>query len=101
MKLSREEVEHIALLARLELTEAEKERYATELSAILGYVERLQEIDTTNVEPTSYITETLDALRPDTVVQLDEATRAELINEFPSSRADLLVVPPVFSDYKE
>lgn len=100
MKLTTADVEHIALLARLELTEQEKEHYTTELSAILSFVEGLQSVDTTGIEPTSHITEELTELRPDVVVQCDDETRARLIASFPASKADLLTVAPVFSAYK-
>lgn len=101
MKLTTADVEHIALLARLDLTEQEKEHYTTELSAILSFVEGLQSVDTTGVEPTSHITEELSELRPDVAIQCDDETRAHLIALFPASKADLLTVAPVFSAYKE
>lgn len=52
MSLTFEEVEHIATLARLELTEEQKRRYAEQLSHILNYIAKLQELDTSNVSPT-------------------------------------------------
>jgi len=53
MKLSRQQVEHIALLSRLGLTEAEIERFQVQLSNILENFEVLQQVDTTNVPPTA------------------------------------------------
>ena len=53
MKLSREEVLHIALLARLGLTDAEADRFREQLSVILDNFEILQQVDTTNVPPTA------------------------------------------------
>jgi aspartyl-tRNA(Asn)/glutamyl-tRNA(Gln) amidotransferase subunit C len=53
MKLSREEVLHIALLARLGLTETELERFSEQLSHILENFEVLQQVDTTDVPPTA------------------------------------------------
>lgn len=53
MSLTQQEVEHIAALARLELTEEQKARYREQLSAILDYIAKLQELDTTNIPPTS------------------------------------------------
>lgn len=53
MSLTREEVEHIAALARLGLTEAEKDLFAGQLSAILDYVQTLQGLDTEAVPPTT------------------------------------------------
>jgi len=101
MKLTTDDVLHIAKLSRLELTNAETERYTEELSAILSFVETLQEVDTTGVLPTSHITETLDELRADSVVQISDIERAQLIAQFPASKADLLTVSQVFSSYKE
>jgi len=55
MPLSLEEVEHIAMLARLELSAEEKNRYRQQLSAILDYIRKLQELDTTDIPPTSSV----------------------------------------------
>ncbi|BAL99157.1 MULTISPECIES: Asp-tRNA(Asn)/Glu-tRNA(Gln) amidotransferase subunit GatC [Caldilinea] len=55
MHLTSDEVRHVAELARLHLTEEEIERYAQQLSAILDYAERLQEVDTSGVPPTPYV----------------------------------------------
>lgn len=56
MKLTKEEVQKIARLARLELTEEEMERYAGQLTDILTYVEVLKELDTSAVRETSQVT---------------------------------------------
>lgn len=63
--LSREEVEHIAELAKLELTDGEKERYREQLSTILDYAARLQQIDTENIPPTASVLPIDTVLRPD------------------------------------
>ncbi|HLE14056.1 MAG TPA: Asp-tRNA(Asn)/Glu-tRNA(Gln) amidotransferase subunit GatC [Anaerolineales bacterium] len=65
MPLTREEVEHIAELARLELTEDEKVRYSEQLSAILDYAARLQALDTTDIPPTSSVLPARSVLRED------------------------------------
>jgi aspartyl-tRNA(Asn)/glutamyl-tRNA(Gln) amidotransferase subunit C len=65
MKITRAEVEHIATLARLELTEAEIERLQSELSQILEYVDQLNELDTTQVLPTAHVVAREDVLRDD------------------------------------
>ena len=65
MPLTKEEVEHIADLARLELTEEEKARYSEQLSAILDYAARLQELDTADIPPTSSVLPARSVLRAD------------------------------------
>ena len=65
--ISREEVLHVARLARLELGEAEIEPMARELSAVLDHVARIKELDLADVEPTSHVVELTSALREDTV----------------------------------
>ena len=63
--ISREEVLHVARLARLELSEPEVERMSDELSNILGHVEKVGEIDLGGVPPTSHVVEVGNALRAD------------------------------------
>jgi aspartyl-tRNA(Asn)/glutamyl-tRNA(Gln) amidotransferase subunit C len=65
MTLSIEEVEHIAELARLEISQAEKELYREQLSAILEYAARLGELDTSGIPPTSSVLPERSVLRPD------------------------------------
>lgn len=66
MGISVKDVEHIAELARLKLDEAEKVAYTAELSDILSYIEKLNELDTTHVEPTSHVIPMTNAFREDT-----------------------------------
>lgn len=63
--IDREQVLHVARLARLELDEAEIESMAGELSKILAHVERISELDLEGVAPTSHVVEVSNALRPD------------------------------------
>lgn len=65
MKLTLAEVEHIAQLARLDLTPAEKELYRQQLSAILEYAARLQSLDTSGIPPTASVLPPRSVLRPD------------------------------------
>jgi aspartyl-tRNA(Asn)/glutamyl-tRNA(Gln) amidotransferase subunit C len=67
MRLTSEEVDHIALLSRLDLSPAERERAAGELTQILNYFEKLGELDTENVEPTAHVFPVTNVLRPDEV----------------------------------
>jgi aspartyl-tRNA(Asn)/glutamyl-tRNA(Gln) amidotransferase subunit C len=63
--LSREQVLHVARLARLELTEDEQARMAEELSKVLDYMETMSELDLADVEPTSHVVAVENALRAD------------------------------------
>ncbi len=65
MSLTPEEVDHIALLARLDLSAAERERAGRELSQILDHFQQLNELDTTDVEPTSHVFPVVNVLRED------------------------------------
>jgi len=63
--LAREQVDHVAKLARLELSEAESERMAVELSKVLDHIEKIRELDLTDVEPTSHVIDIVNVLRAD------------------------------------
>jgi aspartyl-tRNA(Asn)/glutamyl-tRNA(Gln) amidotransferase subunit C len=93
MSLSKEEVEHIAELARLELTEEEKERYREQLSAILDYAARLQNLDTSQIPPTSTVLAQRTPLRPDIAAQ--GLPRDEVLKNAPRAEQNQFRVPPV------
>lgn len=93
MSLTIEEVEHIAELARLQLTDGEKARYREQLSAILEYAARLQALDTSQIPPTSTVLAKSAALRPDEVAQ--GLTVDEALSNAPSVEQDQFRVPPV------
>ena len=65
MKLSRQEVQHIANLARLALSDEEQDLYQEQLSAILAYFERLQELDTGAISPTATVLPLRNVMRAD------------------------------------
>ena len=66
-KISPREVEHVARLARLALSSAEKERMRSQLDVILGYVAKLDEVDTTGVPPTAHVLPLVNVMREDEV----------------------------------
>jgi aspartyl-tRNA(Asn)/glutamyl-tRNA(Gln) amidotransferase subunit C len=68
MKITRQEVEHVALLARLKFNEAEKERFTTQLNTILEYMDQLKELDTSRVEPTFHAVTRKNVFREDQVL---------------------------------
>lgn len=63
--LDRAQVLHVARLARLELSEAEVQRMAEELSKVLDHVEKIRELDLDGVPPTSHVIDVVNRLRPD------------------------------------
>lgn len=66
MKITKEDIEHIAVLARLSLSEEEKELFGSQLSNILDYMETLNELDTKDIEPTSHVLSLSNVMRDDT-----------------------------------
>jgi len=67
MKISITDVEHVARLARLELYDSEKKLFAEQMDAIIGYVEKIRELDTEGVVPTSHAVPMDNAFREDSV----------------------------------
>jgi aspartyl-tRNA(Asn)/glutamyl-tRNA(Gln) amidotransferase subunit C len=65
--ITREDVEHVAELARLELTATEKEQFIAQLNSILTYIEKLSELNTAHVEPTSHVLPMSNVFRDDRV----------------------------------
>lgn len=65
--ITREDVEHVAALARLELSAAEKDQFIAQLNSILTYIEKLSELNTTDVEPTSHVLPLSNVFRDDEV----------------------------------
>ncbi len=96
MALSKEQVEHIAELARLELSEAEKEHYSEQLSAILDYAARLQALDTEGIPPTSSVLPPRSVLRPD--IPRPGLSHDELMRNAPAAESDRFRVPPVLEE---
>jgi aspartyl-tRNA(Asn)/glutamyl-tRNA(Gln) amidotransferase subunit C len=94
MSLTLEEVEHIAQLARLELSEEEKAHYREQLSAILDYVAKLQELDTSDVPPMSAVFTGESRLRPDRARK--PLSRRALLKNAPAVQDDQFKIPPVF-----
>ena len=94
--LSKDEVKKIANLARVEIDEKEAEKYSSELSDILGFVEKLNEADTDGVEPIAHITGAKNVTREDKVVEYSDETRENIINNFPEKKERFDKVKAVF-----
>ncbi len=96
MKLTIKEVEHIAALARLQLSTAEKQQYAAQLSDILDYAEKLEELDTEHIPPTASVLEVPLRLRED---QARPGLSQEKVLENAKDTQDgEFKVPPVFGE---
>lgn len=93
MKISRAEVAYVARLARLEFTEEEMELFTTQLNAILDYVGKLGELDTSGVEPTSHAIEITNAFRDDAVHE--SLSVEEALANAPEREDGFFVVPRV------
>jgi aspartyl-tRNA(Asn)/glutamyl-tRNA(Gln) amidotransferase subunit C len=89
--IDREQVLHVARLARLALTDDEVERMSSELSTILEHVERISELDLEGVEPTSHVVELENVLRPDDPRPSWE--RERMVEEAPDSSEGAFRVP--------
>tara|TARA_Y100000031_G_C8101109_1_gene328750 strand:- start:410 stop:724 length:315 start_codon:yes stop_codon:yes gene_type:complete len=102
MKLKDEEVKHIAELARLELSAKEVKLYAKQLTEILDYVDKINELKLPIEAPQmAHATGGINVLREDVVQGCDAQTRKKLIEAFPHREGDLLESAAVFSDRNE
>ncbi len=93
MEIDKSTVEKIAHLARLELTDAEKETMQHDLSEILTFMEKLNEIDTSKVAPLIYMNETENIFRKDIAEQ--HYTREEILKNAPDKTDAFFKVPSV------
>ncbi|MGH7228305.1 MAG: Asp-tRNA(Asn)/Glu-tRNA(Gln) amidotransferase subunit GatC [Nitrospiraceae bacterium] len=96
MRISKEEVERVAKLARLEITEAEKEVFGTHLSSILTYMDKLKTLNTERVEPTSTVLEQTNVLREDKVCPSLPAEKA--LANAPEQTDGFFVVPKILEE---
>ncbi|MFA7286158.1 MAG: Asp-tRNA(Asn)/Glu-tRNA(Gln) amidotransferase subunit GatC [Patescibacteria group bacterium] len=96
MALTKEDVIHIATLARLDLSEAEIDSIQGELSKIIAYIDELQEVVVTGVEETAQVTGLTNRLAADVASPSDTATRQLLLEAFPLREGDYLKVKAVF-----
>ena len=93
MKITREEVQRVALLARLRLTPEEESQLTEQIDHILGYMEKLDELDTSNVEPFSHAVDAVNAVREDIVTNRPNADA--LLANAPDRDATYFKVPKI------
>jgi aspartyl-tRNA(Asn)/glutamyl-tRNA(Gln) amidotransferase subunit C len=95
-KITLTEVEHVARLARLELTETEKELMTAQLDAILDYIGKLNQLDTSAVEPTSTVIPMVSVMREDEV--RPSLTQDEALANAPDREGIYFRVPRIIED---
>ena len=87
------DVEHVAKLARLEIEEEDKPKFARQLGYILKYVEMMNEVDTTGVEPMNHSIDFSNVMRED--IETYEVTKEELMSNAPDIEGDFFKVPKI------
>ncbi|HVP57187.1 MAG TPA: Asp-tRNA(Asn)/Glu-tRNA(Gln) amidotransferase subunit GatC [bacterium] len=92
-QLGRETVEHVAKLAKLALSDAEKDLLMRQLGEVLLYMERLNEVDTRNVPPTTHVVELENVTRQD--VPAEPLARSDVMRNAPEHRDGMFIVPRV------
>lgn len=96
VKITRAEVEHVARLARLDLSQEEQERMTSQLDAILGYMDALSALDTSGIEPTTTVIPMVSVMREDVVrPSLD---REEALANAPDREDAFFRVPRIIED---
>jgi aspartyl-tRNA(Asn)/glutamyl-tRNA(Gln) amidotransferase subunit C len=93
MKITADQVQHVARLARLQIDPETIEKLASELATILTYVDKLNEVDTQGVPPTSHAIELTNAFRDD--VMHTHLPREQVLSNAPSQDEGSFVVPKV------
>lgn len=93
MNLSRDDVRKVADLARLKLSDGELDSLANDLRAIVGYVEILNEVDTTGITPMVHAVELQNVLRPD--VRIESLPRDAALSNAPKTDGEHFLVPPI------
>ncbi|MEA2064882.1 MAG: Asp-tRNA(Asn)/Glu-tRNA(Gln) amidotransferase subunit GatC [Patescibacteria group bacterium] len=92
--LTIKEVKHIAQLARLELTAEEEKKFSRQLSSILEYVEKINKLDTKNIEPISQVTGLKNVTREDN--KIDSGIQDDILKSAPDRDENLFKVKSVF-----
>ncbi len=93
MKISKQEVEHVAKLSRLNLSEQELETMTGQLDNILSYVDKLGELDTSGVKPTTHVFSVSNAFRED--VERPSLSQAEAVENGPKQDGKMFQVPRI------
>jgi len=92
-KMSKDQVKHVAELARLNVTDDEVAMFEEQLSDIIAYVEKLNEVDTTDVKPTTHVLEMTNVMRKDKTEK--GLTQEEALGNAPSKQDGQCKVPSI------
>lgn len=92
--ISDETIEYVGILAKLELSDEEKEQAKSDMGRMLDYIDKLGELDTTGVEPMSHVFSVENVFREDVVTNGDE--RERLLSNAPQEKDGMFVVPRTF-----
>lgn len=95
MKITEDIVDHIAHLSRLEFEGEKKEAIRQDLERIIGFMDKLQEVDTENVEPLIFMTKEVDNLRDDVVIET--VTQDQALKNAPKKDSDYFRIPKVLN----
>ena len=101
MGLSNKEIQHIANLARLHISDEEISVYKDQIESILDYVKKLQDVDTEGISELAHAVGLSNVLGKDKVIQSDKDTKDLIIENFPQKEGDLLSVQAVFEGKTE
>ncbi|MFP4026479.1 MAG: Asp-tRNA(Asn)/Glu-tRNA(Gln) amidotransferase subunit GatC [Candidatus Brocadiia bacterium] len=93
MAITEDQVEYVAHLSRLTLTDTEREQFAAQLDSILSYIDKLDELDTENVEPLIHIAPRKNVDRPDQ--QRPSLSQKEALRNAPENQKGSFRVPPI------
>lgn len=92
--ISDETIEYVGILAKLELSDEEKEQAKSDMGRMLDYIDKLGELDTTDVEPMSHIFPVQNVFREDVVTNGDD--RERLLSNAPQEKDGMFMVPRTF-----
>lgn len=92
--ISDETIEYVGILAKLELSEEEKEQAKKDMGSMLDYIDKLGELDTTDVEPMSHVFPVHNVFREDVVTNKDD--RENILKNAPEEKDGMFVVPRTF-----
>ncbi len=93
MKVTRDVIEYVAHLGRIELDPNEIERYTSQLDSILEYMDKLNALDTSGIEPMTHAIPNVNVFREDTVAQ--SFSTEESVNNAPERKGSFFKVPPI------